>query len=86
MEVNVLLRNDIDRKRLFEAVKDTYVPAWRDTWKRDSYFETGYCTYPSKAVMNTVNKTYLGTNDSAYTMTVEDFIKTYIHKEDIGEL
>lgn len=87
MGVRVLLKNDEDRQRLFEAVKDTYVPAWSHCWKRDTYFETGYCfIYPCKVVMNTDNKTYCGVSDGTYTITVEDFIRTYISEGTIGEL
>lgn len=89
MHVNVLLRNDTDRKRLFEAVKSTYVPYWQKCWQGNTDFERGFALggYPYRASMNTDNKTYCGVYESEGPgITVEDFIYSYIYKDDIGEL
>lgn len=89
MHVNVLLKNDIDRKRLLEAVKDTYVPSWSHCWAGRTEFESGFSlgNYPLRASMNTDNKTYHGVYESEVpSISVEDFIYTYIYKDDIGEL
>lgn len=79
--VYVLLRNEVDRKRLFEAVKDTYVPYMIGEWVGKTYFENGfYDTYPCQAAMDTERREYLGVNsDGMYPMTVEEFINKYIH-------
>lgn len=89
MHVNVLLKNDTDRKRLFEAVKATYVPFWRGCWKGDTDFERGFSwgRYPYRASMNIDNKTYCGVCESeGPAITVEEFIRTYICEGNIGEL
>lgn len=80
--VYVLIRNEADRKRLFEAVKDIYLPFWENVWNGRTYFETGFYsgTHPCQAVMDTVYKTYMGMNDNGrHPMTVEEFINKYIH-------
>ena len=80
--VRVLLKNDADRKRLFEAVKNTYVPSWVGAWDGRTDFEEGfeYGTYPYQAIMDTEHKLYKGVNnDGMYPMTVEEFINKYIH-------
>lgn len=89
VHVNVLLKNDIDRKRLFEAVKDTYVPAWTHHWAGRTDFERGFSSgsYPYRASMNIDKKTYCGVYESeGPAITVEEFINTYIGLGNIGEL
>ena len=81
-----MLKNNADRKRLFEAIKDTYTPSWAGAWAGKTYFERGFYanTYLLQVVMDIVNKKYLGVkyDNSIFPMSVEEFINKYIQTEE----